>query len=122
MRVRGAIAIVVLVAALVTGGGGGSSSTRAAKHRGVGREEVGFLEEGGLEEEEEGIVEVEGAGLQEAEMVAGEAGWVRSEDGVFWPPDGGRTWRPITPPVPHGFAIAGVYFANPRRGWALSDT
>ena len=123
MRVRGAIAIVVLVAALVTGCGGGSSSTRAANHRAAGREEVGFLEEGGLEEEEEeGIVEVEGSGLQEGEMVAGEAGWVRSEDGVFWTPDGGRTWRPITPPVPHGFAIAGVYFANPRRGWALSDT
>jgi photosystem II stability/assembly factor-like uncharacterized protein len=54
-------------------------------------------------------------------MVAGDEGWVRSEVGVFWTRNGGRSWRPITPPVPHGFAIAGVYFASPRRGWALAD-
>jgi photosystem II stability/assembly factor-like uncharacterized protein len=122
MRVRGAIAIVVLVAALLVGCGGGSSSTGAAKPRAAGLEEAGFFEEGGPEEEAGAIVEVGGSELQEGEMVAGEEGWVRSQDGVFWTPDGGRTWRPITPPVPHGFAIAGVYFVNPRRGWALSDT
>src|ERR1700733_1120448 len=104
MRVRGAIAIVVLVAALVAGCGGGSSSSSpgaAANHRAAGREEVGFLEEGG----------------PEGEMVAGEEGWVRSGLGVFWTPDGGRTWRPITPPVPDLSLIHGIYFAGPRRGW-----
>ncbi|GEM_PF-3401323 len=140
MPVRGTIAIVVLVAALVAGCGGGSSSTGAAKHGAAAPEEVGFIEEGGPEDEAGGIFEVGGPGpppagggrarpkissarfVVEGEMVAGEEGWVRSGVGVFWTPDGGRTWRPITPPVPHGWGIPGVYFANPRRGWALSDT
>jgi photosystem II stability/assembly factor-like uncharacterized protein len=111
MRVRGAIAIVVLVAALVAGCGGASSSTGAAKHRAAGSEEAeGMFEEGGPEDEAGGIVEVGGPGpppagggrarpkisrdrfVQEGEMVAGEEGWVRSGVGVFWTPDGGRTW------------------------------
>jgi photosystem II stability/assembly factor-like uncharacterized protein len=139
MRVRGAIAIVVLVAALGAGCGGGSTSTGAAKHRGAGREEVGFLEEGGPEDEAGGIVEVGGPGpppagggrarpkissarfVLEGEMVAGEEGWVRSGLGVYWTPDGGRTWRPITPPVPDLSLIHGIYFAGPRRGWALYE-
>jgi photosystem II stability/assembly factor-like uncharacterized protein len=59
--------------------------------------------------------------VQEGQMVAGEAGWVRSEVGLFWTPDGGRTWRPITPPVPEAARIQGVWFAGPRRGWALYE-
>jgi photosystem II stability/assembly factor-like uncharacterized protein len=53
-----------------------------------------------------GIVEVGGPGfVQEGEMVAGEEGWVRSGIGVFWTPDGGRTWsharlRAYTVPIP----------------------
>lgn len=111
MRGSAAIAIVVLVG-LLTGCGGGSPSTGTAK-----------LAAAGLEEEEGGIVEVQATprDVQEGGIVAGEEGWVRSGIGVFWTPDGGRSWRSITPPVPHGFAIAGVYFATPRRGWALSD-
>jgi hypothetical protein len=54
-------------------------------------------------------------------MVAGEQGWVRSAVGVFWTADGGRTWREITPPVADGAAVESVYFADPRRGWALSE-
>jgi photosystem II stability/assembly factor-like uncharacterized protein len=112
MRVRGAIAIVVLIATFVAGGG--SASTGAAQRA------------AGLEEEEGGFVVGEGEPgprhPQEGEMVAGEEGWVRTPVGVFWTPDGGRTWRPITPPVPDVGLIDGIYFANPRLGWALWDT
>jgi photosystem II stability/assembly factor-like uncharacterized protein len=108
MRVRAAIAMVILVATVVAGCGG-SSPAGAAKR--------------GAEEAEGGIVAVTGGprDVQEGEMVAGEEGWVHSGLGVFWTRNGGRSWRSITPPVPDGFGIAGVYFANPRRGWALSD-
>ncbi|HEY0279715.1 MAG TPA: hypothetical protein VGC32_15740 [Solirubrobacterales bacterium] len=108
MRVRTAIAMVILVAAVVVGCGG-SAPAGAAKR--------------GPEEAEGGVV-VEAGGprdIEEGEMVAGEEGWVRSGLGVFWTPSGGRSWRPITPPVPEGFGIAGIYFVNPRRGWAMSD-
>jgi photosystem II stability/assembly factor-like uncharacterized protein len=109
MRVRTAIAIVILIATVVAGCGG-SAPAGAAKR---GAEEAG----GGI------VVETGGPrDVQEGEMVAGEEGWVRSGLGVFWTGNGGRSWRPITPPVPDGFGIAGIYFANPRRGWALSDT
>jgi photosystem II stability/assembly factor-like uncharacterized protein len=123
MRVRGAIAIVVLVAALVAGCGGGSSSTGAAKHRPAGPEERIFMEGG------PGPPPAGGGRappkisrdrfVEEGEMVAGEEGWVRSGVGVFWTPDGGRTWRPITPPVPDVSLIDGIYFAGPRRGHEL---
>ncbi|MBS1894856.1 MAG: hypothetical protein JST59_26450 [Actinobacteria bacterium] len=105
MRVRTAIAIVILVATLVAGCGGSAPAKRGAE------------EDGGV------IVEESGGprDVQEGEMVAGEEGWVRSGLGVFWTRNGGRSWRPITPPVPDGFDIAGVYFANPRLGWAMSD-
>lgn len=131
MPVRGAIAIVVLVAALLAGCGGGSTSTGAAKP------DAARAEEEFLEEEAGGIVEVGGPGpppagggrakggivvdryVDEGEMVVGEEGWVRSEAGLFWTPDGGRTWRPITAPDPS--LIDGVYFADARRGWALYE-
>jgi photosystem II stability/assembly factor-like uncharacterized protein len=108
MRVRTAIAVVILIATLVAGCGG-SARAGAAKR--------------GAEEAEGGLVEVTSgpADIQEGEMVAGEEGWVRSGLGVFWTRNSGRSWRPITPPDPDGFGIAGVYFANPRRGWAMSD-
>jgi photosystem II stability/assembly factor-like uncharacterized protein len=113
MRVRGATAIVVLIATLVAGYGGGSASTGAAQRAaGLEEEEGGFVEEG-----EPGPRHV-----QEGEMVAGEEGWVRTPVGVFWTPDGGRTWRPITPPVRDPGLIDGIYFANPRHDWALWDT
>jgi photosystem II stability/assembly factor-like uncharacterized protein len=54
-------------------------------------------------------------------MVKGEEGWERSAVGVFWTVDGGRTWRPITPPVPDASELRGVYFASRRRGWALAE-
>jgi photosystem II stability/assembly factor-like uncharacterized protein len=108
MRVRTAIAMVILIA-IVVAGCGGSAPAGAAKR--------------GAEEAEGGIVVETGDSrdVEEGEMVAGEEGWVRSGLGVFWTRNGGRSWRPITPPIPDGFGIAGVYFANPRRGWALSD-
>jgi photosystem II stability/assembly factor-like uncharacterized protein len=108
MRVRTAIAVVILIACLVAGCGG-SAPAGAAKR--------------GAEEAEGGIVEVtSGPGdVEEGEMVAGEEGWVRSGLGVFWTGNCGRSWRSITPPVPDGFGIAGIYFANPRLGWAMSD-
>jgi photosystem II stability/assembly factor-like uncharacterized protein len=129
MRMRGAIAILLLAAALtavlVAGSGGGSASTGAAA-RAVGvEEERGGFEEEFVEEEAGGIV-IEGeAGhrhILEGEMVAGDEGWVRTPDGVFWTPYGGRTWRRMTPPVPDLGQIDGVYFADRRRGWALWDT
>jgi photosystem II stability/assembly factor-like uncharacterized protein len=105
--VRTAVAMVILIAT-VNAGCGGSVPAGAAKR---GAEEA----EGGI------VVETGGPGdVEEGEMVAGEAGWVRSGLGVFWTRNGGRSWRPITPPVPDGFGIAGVYFANPQRGWAMS--
>jgi photosystem II stability/assembly factor-like uncharacterized protein len=107
MRVKGAIAILVLAAALVAGNGGGSAATGAARRVG------GF-------EEEEGAIVAEGEPgarhVEEGEMVAGEEGWVHTPVGVFWTPDGGRTWRPITPPATQ---VGSVYFADPEHGWAL---
>lgn len=108
MRMRTAIATVVLIAAVVAGCGG--SALAGAAKRGVEEEEGGIVAETGGPRE-----------VQEGEMVAGEEGWVRSGLGVFWTGNGGRSWRPITPPVPDGFGIAGIYFANPRRGWAMSN-
>lgn len=109
MRARTATAFVVLVAVLLGGCGGGSAAAGAAN-----RGSTGFEEEAG------GLIEVEGP-EPEGELVAGDEGWVRSSIGVFWTPDGGRTWRQITPPVPDGAALENVYFADPRRGWALSE-
>jgi hypothetical protein len=125
MRVRGAIAIVVLVAALVAGCGGGSTSTGTAKPRAAGHE-GGIFIEGGPGPPPAGGGRARGRiaadrFVVEGEMVAGEEGWVRSGVGVFWTPDGGRTWRPITPAVPDVSQINGVYFAGARRGWALSE-
>jgi photosystem II stability/assembly factor-like uncharacterized protein len=114
MRVRGAIAILALAAALLVGWGDGSASTGAAQHA------ERFEEEGGGIEEE--FFEVGGPGPRqviEGEMVAGEEGWVSTAGGVFWTPDGGRTWRTITPPTPW---IGNVYFADPQDGWALYGT
>jgi predicted small secreted protein len=103
MRVRGAIAILVLVAAFVAGCGGGS--TGAAKDEAAGPEEAGFVV-GGPGSTPAGGTPLRGARLriaearhvQEGEMVAGEEGWVRSEDGVFWARTaagpGGRSPRP----------------------------
>jgi len=103
MRVRATIAILILLVGFVAGCGGGSAATGAAKRGAIGPEE-----------EEGGLIEVEGPG-PEGELVAGEEGWVRSRSGVFWTADGGRSWRTITPPVPDGGAIDTVYFASPRR-------
>jgi photosystem II stability/assembly factor-like uncharacterized protein len=114
MRAWVSIVVVVLVAAFVAGCGGGAASGGAAASATL----VGFEEEGGaiVAEGEAGPRHVE-----EGEMVAGEEGWVRTPAGVFWTPDGGRTWRPITPPVPDLGPVAGVYFADPRQGWALYE-
>jgi photosystem II stability/assembly factor-like uncharacterized protein len=115
MRVRGTIAILVLAAALVMGWGGGSASTRAEPPP-----VETIVEEKGLIEEEGGEIFFEGESsprrVLEAEMVAGAEGWVRTPSGLFWTPDGGRTWRTITPPAP---SFGGVYFADPEDGWAL---
>ncbi|HYC82593.1 MAG TPA: hypothetical protein VEB65_12445 [Solirubrobacterales bacterium] len=132
MRVRGAIAIVVLVAALVAGCGGGSTATGAAKRAvgGIEDEEGGIFEVGGPgPPPADGTAPLHGARLKKAEalhvwegeMVRGDEGWVRSSIGLFWTADGGRTWRPLTSPVPGGRAFGSVYFASPRRGWALHE-
>jgi photosystem II stability/assembly factor-like uncharacterized protein len=114
MRVRTTIAIVTLIAALAAVCGGGSASTGAT------RRAAGLEEEKGRIEEEGGGIFAEGESgprqILEGEMVAGEEGWVRTAGGVFWTPDGGRTWRTITPPVP---SVGRVYFADPQDGWAL---
>jgi photosystem II stability/assembly factor-like uncharacterized protein len=109
MQVRTAIAILILLAGFVAGCGGGSAATGAAKRGGTGPEE-----------EAGGLIEVEGP-EPEGELVAGEEGWVRTSAGVFWTADGGRSWRPITLPVPDRGAIGSVYFADARRGWALNE-
>jgi hypothetical protein len=109
MQVRTAIAILILLAGFVAGCGGGSAATGAAKRGGTGPEE-----------EAGGLIEVEGP-EPEGELLAGEEGWVRTSAGVFWTADGGRSWRPITLPVPVGGAIGSVYFADARRGWALNE-
>jgi photosystem II stability/assembly factor-like uncharacterized protein len=114
MRVRTTIAIVTLIATLFAACGGGSASTGATR-RAAGPEE----EKGRIEEEGGGIFAEEESGprqILEGEMVAGEEGWVHTPSGVFWTPDGGRTWRTITPPVP---SVGRVYFADPQYGWAL---
>jgi photosystem II stability/assembly factor-like uncharacterized protein len=117
MPVRTTIAIVTLIATLVAACGGGSASTGAT------RRAAGLEEEKGRIEEEAGGIFVEGESgprqILEGEMVAGEEGWVRTPSGVFWTPDGGRTWRTITPPVPW---VSKVYFASPEDGWALHGT
>lgn len=59
--------------------------------------------------------------VQEAELVDGDEGWVRTGGGLFWTTDGGRSWRPITPPVPEARLLRGVYFGDQRRGWALAE-
>jgi photosystem II stability/assembly factor-like uncharacterized protein len=55
-----------------------------------------------------------------AELVSGERGWARTHGGVYWTDDGGLHWREITPPGDPG-AIDGVYFRNPRQGWAGAE-
>lgn len=109
MRVRTAIAILILLAGVVAGCGGASAATGAVKRGSTGPEE-----------EAGGLIEVEGP-EPEGELVAGEEGWVRTSAGVFWTVDGGRSWRPITLPVPDGGAIGSLYFADARRGWALNE-
>jgi photosystem II stability/assembly factor-like uncharacterized protein len=108
MRAGTATAVLILVGTLLVGCGGSAPAGAARR---------------GAEEAERGLVAVDGSprDVQEGEMVAGEEGWVHSGLGVFWTRDGGRSWRPITPAVPDGFGIAGVYFANPRQGWAMSN-
>jgi photosystem II stability/assembly factor-like uncharacterized protein len=117
MAVRTTIAIVTLIATLAAACGGGSASTGATRRAAGLEEEKGrFEEEGGaiFAEEESGPRQI-----LEGEMVAGEEGWVRTPSRVFWTPDGGRTWRTITPPVP---SVGRVYFADPQDGWALHGT
>src|SRR5882757_10860062 len=131
MRVGAAIATVILFVGLVAGCGSSSAATGAAVRGTAGFEEEGFFEVGGPgPPPADGTAPLHGAQLEEAEarhvwegeMVAGEEGWVRSAVGVFWTEDGGQAWRSITPPVPDVAAIQGVYFADPRRGWALYET
>lgn len=129
MRVRAAIAIAILVAVLLAGCGASSTSTGVTKRAASGPEE-GLFEVGGPgpPPAEGGVPPLRGARLriaearhvEEGEMVAGDEGWVRSDVGVFWTPDGGRTWRPITPPVPDGGAIDTV--TSPARGAAGRST
>ena len=130
MRLRGAIAIVVLVAVLVAGCGGGSTSTGAAGRGAAGPEEEGIFAVGGAgPPPADGGAPLRGARLRAAEarhvweggMVTGDEGWVRSGVGIFSTPDGGQTWRPITPPAPAATGIHGIYFASPLRGWGLYE-
>jgi len=55
-----------------------------------------------------------------AELVRRQRGWARTHGGLYWTDDGGRHWREITPPGDPG-AIDGVYFRNPRQGWAGAE-
>jgi photosystem II stability/assembly factor-like uncharacterized protein len=59
--------------------------------------------------------------VEEAELVVGREGWARTGGGLFWTRDGGRAWRPITPPVAEPWQLQGAFFRNPRLGWALAE-
>jgi photosystem II stability/assembly factor-like uncharacterized protein len=59
--------------------------------------------------------------VQEAELVSGDEGWVRTGGGLFWTAAGGHSWRVITPPVREAWWLRGVYFRDPKRGWALAE-
>jgi photosystem II stability/assembly factor-like uncharacterized protein len=59
--------------------------------------------------------------VEEAELVVGREGWARTGGGLFWTRDGGRAWRPITPPVAEPWRLRGAYFQNPRQGSALAE-
>jgi photosystem II stability/assembly factor-like uncharacterized protein len=54
-------------------------------------------------------------------MVAGTEGWARTYRGLYWTTDGGGHWRNITPPIEHPARLGTVYFADPERGWAISE-
>jgi len=60
-------------------------------------------------------------------LVAAGTGWIvqnqsigaSSDDHLFWTSDDGANWRDITPQDPASRQIAGVFFLDASRGWAL---
>jgi photosystem II stability/assembly factor-like uncharacterized protein len=114
-RAAGAAALLAALVASGCGGGGtAGSSTSQPTARTAGPSPA-------ARRAEHRVRAMRRAQAEEAEMVRGDEGWERSRAGLFWTPDGGRSWRSITPPVPDSTAPSSVHFASPRGGWALAE-
>jgi photosystem II stability/assembly factor-like uncharacterized protein len=113
-RRRDALIALILTAALgaVSGCGGGNSATTGG---GVSVADTRRAEIAAAREAAEFRDEYTGA-----ELVSRKRGWARTHGGLYWTDDGGRRWREVTPPGDPG-AINGVYFRNPRQGWAGAE-
>jgi photosystem II stability/assembly factor-like uncharacterized protein len=99
--------------ALLAGCGGGASGSTRARPAPEG-------EGGGVTVEAPESAEG-GHGVFAAQLVSGEEGWARTREGLFWTADGGRHWRALTSPDADG-GFSGVWFADPRHGYAAADS